>query len=198
MHLFRYMYHHRHLGVTYRKNFPIPSFPSTPPWPEDPQIFIKNLGFHVWSDATWKVNQTYAGFYIVMCGATVDWASALVKVVCHSSAEAEICAACKAGKRMMFLVQLMRELEHDISCPIPFFIDNSATSELTRKMGATKRTEHFLRWQNYMRWLVNYDYAKVYLVRDADQRADIATKMINLTKFAKMVSEIVGTSLGAV
>ena len=197
VYLFRYMYHHRHLGVTYRKNFPIPSFPSTPVWPEDPQIFLKNLGFHVWSDATWKVNMTYAGFYIMMCGAAVDWSSILIKVVCHSSAEAEISAACKAGKRMMFLVQLLRELEHDIVCPIPFFIDNSATSELTRKMGATKRTEHFLRWQHYMRQLVNHDYAKVFLVKDADQRADIATKMINLTKFAKMVREITGTSIGA-
>jgi hypothetical protein len=140
---------------------------------------------------------TYAGFYIMMCGAAVDWSSILIKVICHSSAEAEISAACKAGKRMMFLVQLLRELEHDIVCPIPFFIDNSATSELTRKMGATKRTEHFLRWQHYMRQLVNHDYAKVFLVKDADQRADIATKMINLTKFAKMVREITGSSIGA-
>ena len=48
-----------------------------------------------------------------------------------------------------------------------------------------------------MRQLVNHDDAKVFLVKDADQRADIATKMINLTKFAKMVREITGTSIGA-
>ena len=97
----------------------------------------------------------------------------------------------------MFLVKLMRELGLDIVSPTPFFIDNSAAQDLTKKMSATKRTEHFLRWQNYMRWLVNYNHAKVFLVRDADQRADIATKMINLTKFAKMVREITGRSTGA-
>ena len=63
-------------------------------------------------------------------------------------------------------------------------------------MGATKRTEHFLRWQHYMRQLVNYNYAKVFLVRDQDQRADIATKVVNLTKFAVMVREITGNSEG--
>ena len=195
VHLFRYMFHHRHVGVTYRKNFPVPSVPCSPAWPDDPDIFLKNLGLHVWSDATWKVNSTYAGFFIVMCGATVDWASVLVKVICHSSAEAEISAACKAGKRLMFVVQLMRELGHDIVSPTPFLIDNSATGELTKKMGATKRTEHFLRWQHYMRQLVNYNYAKVFLVRDADQRADIATKVVNLTKYAIMVREITGRSV---
>jgi hypothetical protein len=131
-----------------------------------------------------------------MCGAAVDWAAVLIKVICHSSAEAEISAACKAGKRLMFVVQLMRELGHDLVSPTPFLIDNSATGELTKKMGATKRTEHFLRWQHYMRQLVNYNYAKVFLVRDQDQRADIATKVVNLTKFAVMVREITGNSEG--
>ena len=111
------MYHHRHVGVTYRKNFPVPSIPCTPAWPDDPDIFLKNLGLHVWSDATWKVESTYAGFFIVMCGAAVDWAAVLIKVICHSSAEAEISAACKAGKRLMFVVQFMRELGHDLVSP---------------------------------------------------------------------------------
>ena len=39
VHLFRYMFHHRHLGITYRKNFPVPSFTScllyTSPSPRD-------------------------------------------------------------------------------------------------------------------------------------------------------------------
>ena len=47
-----------------------------------------------------------------------------------------------------------------------------------------------------MRYLVNHEYAKVHFVRDAEQRADIATKMINLTKYAKMVKEITGYGTG--
>ena len=47
-----------------------------------------------------------------------------------------------------------------------------------------------------MRKLGNYNYAKVFLVRDQDQRADIATKVVNLTKFAVMVREITGNSEG--
>ena len=197
VHLCRYMYHHRHLGITYRRNFPLPTIISTPQWPEDADVALRSLGLHVYSDATWKVQRTYAGFYIFLCGAAVDYGSVCIKVICHSSAEAEISAACIAGKRVMFINSLLRELEHDIVAPAPFFIDNSATEQLTRKNAATKKTEHFLRWQHYMRYLVNHKHAKVYFVRDEEQLADAATKMINLTKFAKSVRMITGTATHA-
>ena len=142
------------------------------------------------------MQKTYAGFYIFLCGAVVDYGSVLIRVICHSSAEAEISAACIAGKRVMFISNLLRELEHDIVAPIPFFIDNSATEQLTRKNAATKKTEHFLRWQHYMRYLVNHSHTKVFFVRDENQLADAATKMVNLTKFAKSVRVITGNTTG--
>jgi hypothetical protein len=48
-------------------------------------------------------------------------------------------------KRAMYVLQLLRFLGHDIACPIGYLIDCSAVEELSKKLGATKRTEHFLR-----------------------------------------------------
>ena len=51
------------------------------------------------------------------------------------------------------MLQLLRFLGHDIACPIGYLIDCSAVEELSKKLGATKRTEHFLRWFHHFRWM---------------------------------------------
>ena len=40
-------------------------------------------------------------------------------------------------------------------------IDNSACESLTRNVGVSKPTEHFLRWQHYLRWLVYHKNIRV-------------------------------------
>ena len=85
-------------------------------------------------------------------------------VICHSSAEAEIAAGCMAGKRMQFIRALINEMaEHGagdgIKGALIYLIDNSACESLTRNVGVSKPTEHFLRWQHYLHWLVYHKYA---------------------------------------
>jgi hypothetical protein len=139
------MYHHRHEGLTIRRSFLFPKVPSAqPPFPADDNAFVRNLGLHVMPDASWKVLRTYAGFAIFVMGVAVDYQSQLIRVVCHSTAEAETAAACFAAKRTMYVLQLLRFLGHNIACPIGYLIDCSAVEDLSKKRGATKRTEHFL------------------------------------------------------
>ena len=94
----------------------------------------------------------------------MDYQSQLIRVVCHSTAQAEIAAACFAAKRAMYVLQLLRFLGHDIACPIGYLIDCSAVEDLSKKRGATKRTEHFLRWFHHFRWIVLHRYGVVHSV----------------------------------
>jgi len=101
--LFSYMYHHRHDSIVYRRHFTIPRFPSAQPaFPADDNQFIRNLGFMVMPDASWKVVRSYAGHAVFLLGAVVDYQSQLIRVICHSTAEAETAAACFAAKRAMY------------------------------------------------------------------------------------------------
>jgi hypothetical protein len=110
------MYHHRHEGLTIRRSFSLPKVPSAQPaFPVDDNSFVRNLGLHVMPDASWKVLRTYAGFAIFVMGVAVDYQSQLIRVVCHSTAEAETAAACFAAKRAMYVLQLLRFLA-TISC----------------------------------------------------------------------------------
>lgn len=193
--LFGYMYHRRNSPLTYRRDFSITSVPSAkPPFPIDMPVFLGNLGITIWSDASWKTNNTYAGHIITVFGAAVDWQSKLVRIICHSSAEAEICAGCFASKRAMYVLQFFRELGFNIICPLPVMIDNTAADSLSIKHGATRATEHFLRWQHDMRHRRLHRLIDVHYVSDPEQRADAMTKVSTPDKHHLLVKAMYGAA----
>ena len=193
--LFGYMYHRRNSPITYKRDFTIPSVPSAkPPFPIDMSVFLGNLGITIWSDASWKTNSTYAGHIITVLGAAVDWQSKLIRIICHSSAEAEICAGCFASKRAMYVLQFFRELGFNIVCPLPIMIDNTAADSLSIKHGATRATEHFLRWQHDMRHRRLHRLIDVHYVSDPEQRADAMTKVSTPDKHHLLVKTMYGVT----
>ena len=125
-----------------------------------------------------------------MCGAAVDWSSKLIRVVCHSATEVELAAGCFAGKRVQFIRSLLNDLKsynvgNGVTGPIVFLIDNSAVEPLTKNLGVSKKTEHFMRWQLYLRWLVINKFAIVIWTPTKDESGDICTKVLDTTSFLK-------------
>mmetsp|Transcript_6737 Transcript_6737/g.17631 ORF Transcript_6737/g.17631 Transcript_6737/m.17631 type:complete len:113 (+) Transcript_6737:985-1323(+) len=59
-----------------------------------------------------------------------------------------------------------------------YLIDNSACEPLTKNVGVSKPTEHFLRWQHYLRWLVYHKYAIVIWISTNDETGDMMTKTL--------------------
>ena len=118
-----------------------------------------------------------------MCNGPVDWASKLIRVICHSSSEAEIAAGCFAGKRTVFIVQLCAEIGIKLDTPFIMLIDNSAALDLSQKLGVQTRTAHFLRWQHYLRWLVLHQYLELIFITTKEQLADMLTKVLDMRSF---------------
>ena len=118
-----------------------------------------------------------------MCGGPIDWASRLIRVICHSSAEAEISAGSMAGKRVVFITELLGAFGIKLAAPVILLVDNTAAGDLTKKFGVAARTAHFLRWQHYLRWLVIHQYVTVVFVGTKDQLADILTKVVDISTF---------------
>jgi len=144
--------------------------------------FNAAYGAHVFCDASWQL-RSVAAYVIMMCNGPIDWSSKIIRVICHSSSEAEIAAGCAAGKRTVFITNLYGDLH--IVLVLPFFalIDNSATLDLSKKLGVQPRTAHFLRWQHYLRWLVLHGYVKIFFVPTKEQRADGMTKILDMSAF---------------
>ena len=147
------------------------------------------LGLHIYSDASWKTGSTYAGFVIMYNNAAIDWGSKLLKVMLSSS-EAEIGAGCIAGKRAIYVRNLLGEMLSLPSIPIPHIIDNSALPYLTENMGVTKKSEHFRRWQHFLRYLVTHNYIYIHLCRTTNMLANPLTKVCDKSEFHRFAKTV--------
>jgi hypothetical protein len=162
-----------------------PEVPSARP-PINPKVVAALSGLFIFSDASWKVDSTYAGFLILYMNAAVDWTSKLLKVQL-SSAEAEIAAGTIASKRAIYVRHFLGFVEALPNIPIPHVIDNSALPALTENMGVSRKTEHFRRWQHFMRYAVTHGYVYTHLARTFEMHANALTKVENLEAFIKFV-----------
>ena len=68
---------------------------------------------------------------------------------------------------------------------IVFLIDNSACEPLTKNRGVSKQTEHFMRWQLYLRWMVFSGLAVVIWISTDNETGDVMTKVLPGTKHLK-------------
>ena len=146
------------------------------------QDFLDSYGFHAYCDASWLLRSP-AGYLVFLCNGPIDWASKLIRVICHSSAESEIAAGCMLGKRVVFVVQLTGEFKVSFKGSTLLLIDNTAADDLSNKLGVTPRTAHFLRWQHYLRWLVAHKWCEIVFVPTKEQLADILTKVVDFSTF---------------
>ena len=144
--------------------------------------FVDGHGFHAYCDASWLLRSP-AGYIAFLCNGPIDWCSKLIRVICHSSAEAEISAGSLLGKRIVFIAQLASEFKVSLKGPSLLLIDNTAADDLTGKLGVTPRTAHFLRWQHYLRWLVAHKWCEIVFVPTKEQLADILTKVVDISTF---------------
>ena len=58
---------------------------------------------------------------------------------------------------------------------------------LTENVGVSKKTEHFTRWLQYLRHLVQHGLSYVHLCRTHDMRADPLTKVVARDAFYQFV-----------
>jgi hypothetical protein len=148
----------------------------------DHSKFVSNWGLHSYVDSSWNT-ESYGGYVTIIFGSPMDWGTKLIKVICHSSAEAEIGGGCIMAKAYMYTRQLFAKLGVSIDGPTPAFIDSEAGIAIANNVGVTKRTMHFLRWQHYLRWIVQHFYIGLFHIGTKRQLADGLTKVVDITLY---------------
>ena len=129
-----YLYHNRDVDVIVY--YPKPFIPKQIPGNQH-AAFTASHGFHAWADASWLLRSP-AGYFLFMSGGPVDWASRLIRVICLSSAEAEISAGSMAGRRLVLVIELLGAFGIKLTAPVILLIDNSAAGDLTKKFGVSE------------------------------------------------------------
>jgi hypothetical protein len=102
-----------------------------------------------------------------------------------SSSEAEIGAGSMAGKRAIYHRHFLGCVAALPRLRISHVVDNSALPALTENNGVSRKTEHFRRWQHFLRYLVTHGYSYVHLCRTEDMHANMLTKVESLEAFLR-------------
>ena len=169
----------------------VPDIPTAKP-PLSPRNIVPLHGLIMISDGSLQTNNNYVGYLVLMFNGAVDWGSHLVKVKL-SSAEVEIAAGSACEKRHSYIRNTFGEMFPLPRMAASHVIDNSAMPSLTENVGASKKTEHFVRWLLYMRQQVQHGLSYVHLCRTFDMDADCLTKVAMRAAFMRFVQ--LGTNM---
>ena len=153
-----------------------------------------NHGFVAYSDSSWhkpnELGYNMFGYVVFMFGGPVAFAAKRLKVVAHSSAEAEYAASSYASKEVAFVRNVCSELELGLSGPVCLAVDNEAAIKIAHNRGVTGRTKHFMDAIHYVRHMIDHLLIKVRYVSTHHQLADGFTKPLGKTLFRAWCSKV--------
>ena len=113
-----------------------------------------------YSDASWhkpdELGYNMFGYVILLHGGPVAFAAKRLKVVAHSSAEAEYAAASYTSKEVSFVRNVCVELGVKLKGPLCFAVDNTAAIRIAENRGVTGRTKHFSDAIHYIRYCLDH------------------------------------------
>lgn len=177
-----YLYKTRHMGIRAGGKLRVPLGLQ-----EFPPGFRASCGLHTYSDSSWgKTPKPYAGYVIFRCNLPLIACAKQLKIVCDSTAEAEMAIASKASKETVAVQILAEELKRPVVKPTPVLIDSQAARDSVVKPGATARTRFFERAVTLIKRLYMLLMIVPHLISTFLMVADIFTKATDRETFERM------------
>ena len=130
------------------------------------------------------------GNIVFLFGGPVAFAAKRLKIIAHSSAEAEYAASSYSCKEVAFCRNVCVELGVLLNGPVCLAVDNTAAISIAENRGVTGRTKHFMDAIHYIRHMIDYDYVRVRYVSTRHQLADGFTKPLEKTAFRSWCSRL--------
>ena len=162
--------------------------------PDSARLIESSCGFVAYSDASWHkpdhLGYNMFGYVVCLYGGPVAFAAKRLKVVAHSSAEAEYAAASYSCKEIAFVRNVCSELELGVSGPVCLAVDNEAAIKIAENRGATGRTKHFSDAIHYIRHMIDHLVVRLRYVSTHEQLADGFTKPLDKGKFRTWCSKL--------
>ena len=123
------------------------------------------------------------GYVVFANGTPVSWSAKKQKIVPQSSCEAETYALNAGCRALIFIKNLLAELNTTVELPMATHTDNDAARLTAINPGTTARTKHFESWLRYVRELYLNLVITVNWVPTKEQIADLFTKPLDKTTF---------------
>eukprot|EP00965_Chrysotila_dentata_P049000 1625357-Pleurochrysis_carterae.AAC.4 len=158
-------------------------------------VVVKLVGENQLGLAYEHTDHTYITHFGMFADGPVDWSSRLLKVAA-SSFQDETAADCVAAKRNIFLRNFLGHLLDVIGTKLNggatvLLMDKSTAGEQTDHAGASKKIEHYKRWEYFLRECQLDGAIKAHFIRTCNQVADCFTKVLDKTTFLKLRQHLI-------
>lgn len=158
--------------------------------------FHKNspLSLHAYSDADWGGNKedwsSNTAFILYLGKNPISWCSKKQRTTARSSTEAEYRAVAATAADIIWVCNLLRELNVQSSTGPVIYCDNVGATQLSANPVFHSRMKHLAIDYYFVRELVQKGYLRVVHVNSQDQLADIMTKSLTGNKFQNLRDKI--------
>ena len=124
----------------------------------------------------YETRRSTSGYIIYINGSPIVWKSKGQERVAYSSTEAEYIAMSNACKEIMFIIQLLQQLNIKVKLPAHLHVDNMGAIYLSSSQMSSQRTKHIDIRHHGMKEYIEDGFIKIIFVRSEDNDSDIFTK----------------------
>ncbi|KAI3730698.1 hypothetical protein L1987_61872 [Smallanthus sonchifolius] len=145
-------------------------------------LFSKGKKFDIsaYANSDWgkclESRRSVTGFAVFLGNCLVSWKSKKQSTVSRSSAEAEYRSMCAATCEVMWLINVLNELQVPVKLPVDLFCDNNAAVSIAANPVFHDRTKHFELDLFFLREKISSGVIKTVFVKSEYQVADVFTK----------------------
>jgi hypothetical protein len=132
--------------------------------------------------------KSVTSYLIYFNGGIISWKTSLQKTVSVSSTEAEYKAIYEAGKEVIWISQILDELNYPISVPSVFYEDNSSAIHASENPVQHSRLKHIDIVYHQIREWVNNNKISLTKISTVNQRADALNKASTPADFKKFTN----------
>jgi hypothetical protein len=159
-------------------------------------LFTKghNLDIHGYIDVDWagsiQDRRSTSGYFTFVGGNLVTWRSKKQEVVARSSAEAEYRGMAKAICELLWIRNLMLDLQIKPVNPMKLYCDNKAACDIAHNPVQHDRTKHVEVDRYFIKEKLEEKLIEVPHVRSQDQLADVLTKALSNQTFNDCLNKL--------
>jgi hypothetical protein len=135
-------------------------------------------------------SHSIGGYCLTLGSGMVSWASQKQQHATDSTCYAEYIAIHSTAQEILFFCQFLNGLDMPIFDATPLLCDNDSAHQLTEDQKWHMKSKHFCVRYHTIWDLVNFDEVIVHEVPSSDNLADIFTKALGPTAFARLRSSL--------
>jgi hypothetical protein len=143
----------------------------------------------------YETRRSTSGYIIYVNDSPISWKSKGQERVAYSSTEAEYIAMSDASKEIMFIIQLLQQMNLKVKLPATLHVDNIGAIYLSSSQMSSQRTKHIDIRHHGIKEYIEDGFIEVVFVKSENNDSDIFTKNLGNELHEKHSSKFIDKNI---